>query len=246
MMRNLVTIARRATAFPAIAFWLSFLSAPASLISSVIHSCVIQSRPALRFPTFIELISNTECGPVLKIGFFLSSVAMLAVGHRANRFFRSLCRTRRVHQIFHVLVDLAMSLAIVALLAMAFLQYLLHPLVHGVATVLYFVASLTFHSLIDFGALRCRHYVPMSSAMNVLIAVTGAAAATMFTICDPDSVGMQLSSFVQCACFALIHLKYIFAGSNLLQGNFVPGAVREFNRKLGQLPSSSSSESGFY
>jgi hypothetical protein len=139
-----------------------------------------------------------------------------------------------------------MSLAIIALLTMAFLQYYFNPLVYVVATFVYFLSSLTFHALIDFGALRCSRYVPLSSAVNVLIAVAGVVWAAMFVSCDADSPWIQLASGVQCACFALIHLKYIFSGSNLLRGNFVPGAVRELNRKLGELPRSSSSESGFY
>jgi hypothetical protein len=110
---------------------------------------------------------------------------------------------------------------------------------------IYVFIALVFQVMIDYAARIAKRYVPFSASLNVLAGLCGigGAAACLF--------GMENGFFVRTGtglligCFVLLHLKYIFAGANLLGGRFIPNAVRFLDDRMSSMPRSSSSDSGF-
>jgi hypothetical protein len=120
-----------------------------------------------------------------------------------------------------------------------------YPRLYTLIFLNYICFTLFFHVLIDYAAANAKRYVPLSRGTNVFAAILGVIGAiTSFGAMETAPFSKAGSGFLT-ASFVLAHLKYIYAGVNLLGARFIPGAIRFLDDRPPNMRRSSSSGSGF-
>jgi hypothetical protein len=245
MLRSFGQIVTHAVTYPAIVFWFAFLGAPAGALSAVFCHLINSDPIALTFPTPTQLFEEEQCLFLLKVGCLVSTIAMGFVGHRTHVVFRHLARRRRCTHYFVIGNDFLVVCCVVGLCLVAFLPFLEYPRLYTVALLAYLFVALVFHVMIDYAAHVARRFVPYSIALDFMAAISGVAGAAACLFGMENVSLVRMGSGLLVACFVIVHLKYIFAGANLLGARFIPNAVRCLDDKILGMPRSSSSGSGF-
>jgi hypothetical protein len=245
MLRSFGEIISRAISYPAIAFWFSFLGAPSGTLGAVFNYMMGNKSASLVFPTPSEVLGNDQCRFFLRAGCAISLTGMGFVGRRVHVVLRHLVRRRRCHRACVILNDFLVVVSMMALGGLAILDFMTFPVVYGAIGLAYLFAALSFQILIDYAAATARRFVPMSQGINVVagLMALGAAVTSLSTM---ESVLLaRIGNALFMLAFVLVHLKYVFAGVNLLGAKFIPGIVRFYGERNVNVPRSSSSGSGF-
>jgi hypothetical protein len=198
----------------------------------------------LAFPSPFKLFADGQCRVLIKFGCVVSMICMGFVGRRTHLATRHLIRRRGYPSFSLVANDSVIILCIVFLGLIAFLDLIAHPRLYAIVLLTYLALALSFQVMVDRAAACARRYVPLSDAITAVAALCGVAgAAACFS--GFDAVPFKLGTAGLTACFVLAHLKYVFAGANLLGGRFLPNTVRFMDDRAAGPPRSSSSGSGF-
>jgi hypothetical protein len=128
--------------------------------------------------------------------------------------------------VFIVVLDLASTCLLVSLLIISELSVSTHPNLHSFFTVLYFAASLTFQGCIDNMSARIKGGIPQSFFMNVTLSAAAVFSGLLFLVAK-DSTGLfyHIATTLQILGFVGVHVKYVFVGSCLLGGRFLPHSL---------------------
>jgi hypothetical protein len=231
--------------YPSIVFWFSFLGAPAGILASLFYHIIGRDSSRLYYPLPRDIFADSQCRFLLRIGCVVSMVCMGFVGRQTHFVFRHLVRRRRFHPTYIFLNDILITFCTTGLGLIGFLQFLKYPRVYVVIVFGYLFFSLTFQILIDYAAAAVKRYLPLSQVANLAIALTGIAGLVSCLYGMENVVLLKVSSGLLTSCFVLVHLKYIFAGVNLLGAKFIPGAVKFLDDHTSGMLKSSSSGSGF-
>jgi hypothetical protein len=245
MLHSLGQIVTNAVTYPAVVFWFAFLGAPAGSLSALFCHLLNNDPLTLTFPTPTQLFEEEQCIFLFRIGCLISTIATGFVGRRTHVVFRHLARRHRCTPFFLIANDFIVACCIVGLSVIAIVPFLTYTRVYTVTMLIYLSVAITFHVMIDYAAQIANRYVPYSIALNYVAGVCGLTGATGCLLGMNNVLLLRMGSALLTGCFVLVHLKYIFAGANLLGGRFIPNAVRFLEAKKSSMPRSSSSGSGF-
>jgi hypothetical protein len=218
-------------------FWLSFVGAPAGAIAGLLYWVAQRSSASFALPTPYQLFEDRQSRSLVKIGFFISLVSITFVGVRSHRMFSLLgCKGKRPHLCVKI-NDLTCLFCLVCLAAITILDCVAYCAVYIVFSLAYYIASLLFHILIDYGAAGANRVVDYSRATVGMAAVFGAFGA----ICpmSPNVAVRRLSTALLVASLLLIHIKYVHAGINLLGDGFIPALTKPIDGTKGTVVSQS-------
>jgi hypothetical protein len=235
----------RSLSYPPVVFWFAFLGAPSGVIAAIFYFLVSGAHFRLSFPTPGQLFVDGQCRALIKLGCAVSMVCMGFVGRRAHLAFRHLIRRRRCPAVSLIANDALVAVCITLLGVVAWLNFITNPRLYTVIVVAYLTLALVFQVAIDYAAACARRFVPLSNAVTATAALCeiGGVATCLYSVDRPLFV--RLGTAALTASFVLAHLKYVFAGANLLGGRFLPNTVRFMEPPPGSIPRSSSSGSGF-
>jgi hypothetical protein len=239
------SIVGRAVSFPGVVFWFSFLGAPAGVLSAIFYHMVGCGSLQFRFPTAAELFTQDQYRPLLKAGNLISMVSMGIIGRRTHAVFRNLTRRRRCPYFVVCVNDFCVIFAMDSLALLSFLHLAASPNTYAIAGFCYLFFTLSFHALIDYGAASGKRYVPFSGTVNALAGITGVMGAFGCSANPELPYIHRIGSALLTLCLVLLHLKFIFAGANLLGNRFIPYAAKSTEKIVSPVPQSSSSETGF-